>query len=122
MSNQNNLFENASQRISYVGEIYNEGASAIKNQILNSLPNAWAELHTSGSIHIHDLESYGLTYNCLTPDFLRTFPYHTFSFFSSHKKIMEIFEYLKKIIVKLGNEQSGGIGFANFDEDLSTII
>lgn len=51
---QNNN-ENAANRYSYVGNNY-------------SLPEEWSKLHKDGYIHIHDLDAYGQTYNCLTFD------------------------------------------------------
>lgn len=114
--------ENASQRKSYIGLIFNKGEKLYKNEVLDSLPIEWAELHKNGSIHIHDLDGYGLTYNCLTFNLLNKFPYHRFKEKKDTRKIIEIFEYLKEIIAKIGNEQSGGMSFANFDDDLSIIF
>ena len=54
--------ENAANRYSYVGEVYNVGESKRKEEILNSLPAEWSDLHKKGYIHIHDLDAYGLTY------------------------------------------------------------
>ena len=57
--------ENAANRYSYVGEVFTVGERARKQEILASLPKEWQELHEQGFIHIHDLDAYGLTYNCL---------------------------------------------------------
>lgn len=64
---QNNN-ENAANRYSYVGNNYSLGEKEFKNAILNSLPEEWSKLHKDGYIHIHDLDAYGQTYNCLTFD------------------------------------------------------
>ena len=61
---QNNN-ENAANRYSYVGNNYSLGEKDFKNAILNSLPEEWSKLHKDGCIHIHDLDAYGQTYNCL---------------------------------------------------------
>lgn len=114
--------ENAANRYSYVGEVYNLGERKRKNEILSSLPDEWSRLHKEGFIHIHDLDAYGLTYNCLTFDILRDFPYERFKNMSSTRKIISTFEYLKNLFTDIGNEQSGGMALANFDNDLAEIF
>ena len=37
--------DNAANRTSYVGYVYNVGEKEYKNKILNSLPKEWADLH-----------------------------------------------------------------------------
>lgn len=37
--------ENAANRYSYVGEVYNVGERKRKEEILNSLPIEWSDLH-----------------------------------------------------------------------------
>ena len=114
--------ENAANRYSYVGEVFTVGERARKQEILASLPKEWRELHEQGFIHIHDLDAYGLTYNCLTFDILRDFPYGFFENMSPTRKIIATFEYLKNLFTDIGNEQSGGMALANFDNDLATIL
>ncbi|OPY34229.1 MAG: anaerobic ribonucleoside triphosphate reductase [Methanomassiliicoccales archaeon PtaU1.Bin124] len=115
-------FDNASQRKTYVGAVYEIGTDAIKKQILSEIDPEAADLHRSGKIHLHDLEAYGKTYNCLTLDLLKGFPFERFEQYSDSRKIMETFNYFRRMIVELANEQSGGMGFANFDEDISRIF
>ncbi len=115
-------FDNAAQRKSYVGAVYEVGADALKQRALRDLPDALASLHRDGKLHIHDLEAHGQTYNCLQMDVLRRFPYARFARWSEPRKIAEVFEYFKDVIAKLGNEQSGGIGFPNFDEEVETLF
>ena len=79
--------ENAANRYSYVGEVYNVGESKRKEEILNSLPVEWSDLHKKGYIHIHDLDAYGLTYNCLTFNLLKDFPYERFKDMNAQRKI-----------------------------------
>ena len=69
-----NKNDNAANRKSYVGKVYNLGEKQEKKRILSSLKPEWAKLHEEGYIHIHDLDAYGLTYNCLTFDILNAFP------------------------------------------------
>ena len=114
--------ENAANRYSYVGEVYSFGERAKKKEILSALPKEWRELHEKGFIHIHDLDAYGLTYNCLTFDILRDFPYDSFMGMSQTRKVIATFEYLKNLFCDIGNEQSGGMALANFDNDIATIL
>ena len=114
-------YEHAAQRKTFVGLVYSKGSKELKENILDSLEERFSRLHREGRIHIHDLEAYGVTYNCLTPNILKGFPYADFENYSEFRKILEIFNYYKLIIVSLGNEQSGGIGIANFDEEVETI-
>ena len=63
-------YENASDRKSYVGTIFNKGSDFTKKEILHNLPKEWSDLHTKGYIYIHDLDAYGITYNCLNFNFI----------------------------------------------------
>lgn len=114
--------DNAANRTSYVGFVYNTGEKTYKNQILDQMPKEWSQLHRSGAIHIHDLDAYDLTYNCLTFDLINKFPYHEFSNLDEIGKIVRLFSFLKNLFTKLGNEQSGGMAFANFDNEMATVL
>ena len=114
--------ENAANRYSYVGEVYNVGERKRKEEILNSLPTEWSDLHKKGYIHIHDLDAYGLTYNCLTFNILKDFPYERFKDMNEQRKILSTFEYIKKLFADIGNEQSGGMAIANFDNEIAYIL
>lgn len=119
MQNKN---DNAANRKSYVGEIYNFGENKIKAHILRELNPKWSQLHKEGYIHIHDLDAYGLTYNCLTFDILGCFPYNQFNDLTTEETIVSVFDFLKELLAKVGNEQSGGMSFANFDCDFAEIF
>lgn len=114
--------DNAANRTSYVGKNYNIGESKFKNDVLDGLPQEWADLHRNGTIHIHDLDAYGMTYNCLTLDITREFPYNIFKSFTEQGKIIHLLEFLIELLTDLGNEQSGGMAFANFDNEISEVI
>ena len=114
--------DNAANRTSYVGYVYNVGEKTFKNEILNSLKPEWSKLHKEGYIHIHDLDAYGLTYNCLTFDLIKKFPYEEFNNLSDSRKILRLFEFMKDLFTKLGNEQSGGMAFANFDNEIAEVL
>ena len=117
-----NKNDNAANRKSYVGKIYNLGEAKQKKFILKSLKPEWAKLHKEGYIHIHDLDAYGLTYNCLTFDIINAFPYKNFDGLNQTEKIVMVFDFLKELLAKIGNEQSGGMSFANFDKDFAYIF
>ena len=114
--------ENAADRYSYVGEVYSIGERARKNEILQGLAPSWKVLHEKGYIHIHDLDAYGLTYNCLTFNLLKDFPYDKFKEYSTERKIVAYFDYLKSLFSEMGNEQSGGMALANYDIDTAKIF
>lgn len=118
------LNENAANRYSYVGEIYNEGEKSRKQKILSTMSPVWRGLHENGYIHIHDLDAYGLTNNCLTFNILADFPYSRFKLDtdSQYYRIISTFDYLKSLFADIGNEQSGGMALANFDNDVATIL
>ncbi len=114
--------DNAANRSSYVGHVFNVGERKFKKEILKTLPKQWADLHKDGDIYIHDLDAYGLTYNCLTFDIINKFPYDEFNQQTDTGKILRVFEFIKEIFRNIGNEQSGGMAYANFDVELSTIL
>ncbi|MCQ2975965.1 MAG: anaerobic ribonucleoside-triphosphate reductase [Bacteroidales bacterium] len=117
-----NKNDNAANRKSYVGYIYNLGEKVEKSNILDQLNPEWKRLHNEGYIHIHDLDAYGLTYNCLTFDILNAFPYSQFEGYTNEQKIVCVFDFVKELLAKVGNEQSGGMSFANFDGDFAEIF
>ena len=114
--------ENAANRYSYVGEVYNIGEKDIKRRILDGLNPEWKALHENGYIHIHDLDAYGLTYNCLTFNILADFPFEKFKSYTVSRKITAFYDYLKSLFSAVGNEQSGGMALANYDNDTAEIF
>ena len=96
-----NKNDNAANRKSYVGHVFNIGEKKEKETVLNSLNSEWARLHKEGYIHIHDLDAYGLTYNCLTFDILNAFPYKKFEGLEPEEKIVGVFDFLKELIAKI---------------------
>ncbi|GAA5414308.1 anaerobic ribonucleoside-triphosphate reductase [Ureaplasma ceti] len=115
--------DNAADRQSYVGILNKKGEQAYKKDILASLPTELANLHKEGYIHIHDLDAYGLTYNCLGFNLLQGFPYNSIkNLRCDAEKIIKTFDFLKELFEKMGNEQSGGMSLINFDIDLAQIF
>ena len=53
-----NKNDNAANRKSYVGKVYNLGEKQEKKIVLSSLNPEWSKLHEEGYIHIHDLDAY----------------------------------------------------------------
>lgn len=121
-SEMKKINENAADRYSYIGEIYTIGEKRRKREILKGFSKEWKDLYEKGYIHIHDLDAYGLTYNCLTFDLLRDFPFEKFSKYSSSRKIVAYYDYLKTLFADMGNEQSGGMALANYDNDTAYIF
>lgn len=114
--------DNAANRYSYIGEIYSLGEQLKKRLILEGMPEKWRKLNEEGYIHIHDLDAYGMTYNCLTFNILEDFPCEKFNALTDEKKVAGVFGYITNLMTDMGNEQSGGMAFANFDDELAKIF
>ena len=121
-NNERIEYDNASQRLRASGHIFNIGSKEAKRRTLEKLNPIFSSLHNEGKIHIHDLDTYRYTYNCLQMDVLQGFPYERFSKYSNLRKISGIFDHYQNIILQLGHEQSGGIGFPNFDEEIAVLF
>ena len=113
---------NAAKKDTFVGMLYEKGVQQTKNEILTQIELDARRLYEEGYIHIHDLEAYGLTYNCLSLDVLNSAKINMCNTGNDFEKILNIVEYYKEIISNIGNEQSGGISFANFDYEISTLF
>ncbi len=118
---KNSKIDNASQRKMYVGRIFDVGNTYVKQEILKNINKKYSALHEKGYIHIHDLEAFDLTYNCLSP-LIKNVDINHLSDQSDIAKLMGLFETLEQITLELGNEQSGGIGYGNFDCDVAFLI
>lgn len=118
-----NARDNAAIRFNYVSELYQGGVEKEKQRILNLLNEDEAHLHQSGDLHIHDLEGYGKIYNCCAPNLQSWLcPDAYLSHASPYGKILGIFESLKRLITMLATNQTGGIGFSNFDQDIAEVL
>lgn len=103
-----NCEENASSLI------VKKGASRIKKELAGIIPPEFFNPHTAGQIHIHDMEFYGSTYNCLgilPSDYAEGAK-------DFHTAVLRLIGG----ITELTNCQSGGIGVLDFDGDLSKYI
>ena len=97
------------------GSIVGLGQKIKKEAILSSIPERFAAKHRSCTIHIHDLEFYDVVYNCLgvhVADLAGAAP-HTFS---------QMLRGLFRGITELTNDQSGGIGFLQFDTESAAYL
>lgn len=112
--------DNAAFRFNFVSEIYQNGVEAAKSNVLDKIYPNDAELHQNGDIHIHDLEGYGKIHNCCMPRLDKWLHNNIDNYRNDDKGvIIQTFELIKNLIVSLAMCQSGGIGFANFDHDIS---
>lgn len=114
--------DNAANRKSYIGDIFNEGEKIIKKNVLDNFNPIYSNLHKNAYIHIHDLDAFDLTYNCLTFDLTKSFPFKKFQYLNPIDKIISFFNHLIEMLEKMGNEQSGGMSIPNFDCDLDYIF
>ena len=53
---------------------------------------------------------------------VKGFPFQRLEEVSEPSKIFGIFDHYKDVIGKLAIEQSGGMGFANFDAEIETLF
>ena len=114
--------DNAAVRMSFASEIYEKGVIHEKERLLSLLPEKYSSLHREGDIHIHDLESFGKTYNCCTPDWTDQLIRKNYISQTTCGMISEVFQNIELIISHLAAIQSGGIGFGNFDIELSNVF
>lgn len=88
-----------------------------KEQLLNKvIPSEYSAMHKKRTFWIHDLEYYELAYNCIGLEASQLLD-NSINY-SFDRALREIF----RGIIRLTNFQSGGIGFINFDMDLSKYI
>ena len=112
----NKLIDLANRKRNATGEVFQAGQDSRKNYILNNIvPKKNAMKHKNRTCHIHDLEYYDITYNCIGISVDDLIGNHSRSF-------QNMICALHRSIVELTNAQSGGIGFINFDSDIASYI
>ena len=98
------------------GAIVKVGEETVKKHLLDSvIPPKASQNHRNRTVHIHDMEYYSITYNCIgirVADLIGT---DARSFGSALRS-------LSRAIVWLTNIQSGGIGFLDFDTDMAAFL
>lgn len=114
--------ENSAVRDTHAGRNFAEGAKAEKLRVLAAMPSDFANLHRSGTIHIHDLDGWNDVGNCSTPlpeSYLRP---ERIQSRTDYGRIADIFEQLRTMIYSVGHRQTGGIGCGNFDRDMAVAL
>ncbi len=98
------------------GAIVKLGEETIKKQLLDSvIPLKASQNHKNRTVHIHDLEFYSITYNCIgirAEDLIG----------KTQQNFGAALRSLGRKIVWLTNLQSGGIGFLDFDTDMAAFL
>lgn len=113
MNKSNDL---ANRKMNASGEIVDAGKDYKKNYVLmNIVPEKNARKHNSRTCHIHDLEYYDITYNCIGVSVNNLIG-------NRRRNFNSMILSLHRAIVELTNIQSGGIGFINFDSDIAPYI
>ena len=105
-----NSLENAT------GVIVKKGEEIVKRNLLeNVIAPTFSKNHLQKKIHIHDLEFYSTTYNCIGVRVSDLIGNKSRSFSNALRE-------LARKIVWLTNIQSGGIGFLDFDNDIAPFM
>lgn len=107
--------ELANSVLNAAGKIVKLGEDAQKKNLLDNIIPAYASKnHRTRTVHIHDLEFFDITYNCIGLNVYNLIG-HGLSFSHAMRE-------LSRKIVYLTNLQSGGIGFLNFDADMKEYL
>lgn len=115
--------DNAAARDNFVSGLYEQAVKQEKESVLSTVvAPEYAEMHRGAAIHLHDLEGYRYVYNCCTPALDDVLATDGFTAESDHGMITELFEKIKALVSGLAVCQTGGIGFANFDGDVSSAL
>lgn len=98
------------------GAIVKVGEETVKKHLLDSvIPPKASQNHRNRTVHIHDMEYYSITYNCIgirVADLIGT----------DARSFGSVLRSLSRAIVWLTNIQSGGIGFLDFDSDMASFL
>lgn len=110
------LFDLANRKNNASGDIVEAGQNYRKNYLLNNvIPEKNARKHNTRICHIHDLEFYDITYNCVGLSVLDLIG-------NKQRSFRDMISALHRSIVEITNIQSGGVGFINFDSDIAPYI
>ncbi len=98
------------------GVFSEEGRRSITEHLLSSIiPSVSVQEHMSCTSHIHDLEYYNVSHNCIGISARQFIGEGNWSFATALNR-------LHRALVAITNMQSGGIGIINADSDLSEYI
>lgn len=108
--------ELANSRMNASGKIVKAGEDYEKNKILNKIvPQPYRKAHEQRLYHMHDLEFYEKSYNCIGINVSDLLGHKFYTYRGAVRK-------LNREIISLTNMQAGGIGFLNFDADISVYV
>ncbi|MDW7651274.1 MAG: anaerobic ribonucleoside-triphosphate reductase [Bacillota bacterium] len=100
-------------------------AASKRYYLTNLLPEEFAQAHTSGAFHIHDLDYYGKTLNCLQIDLTRLLSegFNTgYGFVRPPRRIASAAAQAAIILQSNQNDMFGGQSFPHFDRSMSDVI
>lgn len=118
--------ENANVSNSPSAKMLQIGSAASKKYYLsNLLPREFSRAHIEGSIHIHDLDYYSKTLNCLQIDLTRLFKegFNTgYGYIRPPKRIASAAAQAAIVLQSNQNDMFGGQSFPHFDRSIGEVI
>ncbi len=118
--------ENANISNSPAAKMLQIGMAASKKYYLSNLvPEEFASAHTDGRIHIHDLDYYGKTLNCLQIDLARLLKegFNTgYGYIRPPKRISSAAALAAIVLQSNQNDMFGGQSFPHFDRSMGEVI
>ncbi|MCR3921801.1 MAG: anaerobic ribonucleoside-triphosphate reductase [Firmicutes bacterium] len=100
-------------------------AASKRYYLTNLLPEDFSQAHTSGAFHIHDLDYYGKTLNCLQIDLFKLLSqgFNTgYGYIRPPQRIASAVAQAAIILQSNQNDMFGGQSFPHFDRSMSQII
>lgn len=112
-----NLMRNlANSNMNASGVVVKAGEDYEKKRILSSVvPEKDRIAHECRLIHMHDLEFYDTTYNCIGVNVAKLIGDEEMTFCKAIRR-------LNRAIISLTNVQAGGIGLLDFDNDMALYV
>lgn len=108
--------ELANSNMNAAGKIVKVGEDFEKKRILADIvPVQYSKIHLERRCHMHDLEFYAITYNCIGLNVQNLLGNKNYTFRAAVRK-------LSREIIAVTNLQAGGIGFLNFDTDMAIYV
>lgn len=109
-----------------MAQIHRVASETNKEFVLDYLlDKKWSKLHRTKWLHIHDLDFYELTYNCLQVDLKAALHqgFSTGSGFNTEPRSINTAAALSAIVIQsCQNSQYGGISLGNLDEGLAPYV
>lgn len=127
ISSSNILRDNANESGSTPAGAFGKVASETNKMynLLNVIDRRYADLHSKGYIHIHDLNYYDLSFNCLFAPIGKLLErgFDSGTGFIRPPKSIQTAAQLTAVILQLqSNQQYGGIASANLDFELAPFV